>query len=112
MNYLDKSRFMELNKVVFDQTIQVEDSAVESQAAMPAPARIKVVNPLTSLGPSMQAEVLGCSDANLRVRVPRLIVAGSTVQIRTRGRTAFGEVRSSISTGAEFEIEVDVRRST
>ncbi len=84
----------------------------QSSAVAVMPARVKVLNPLTSSGPSMHGELLGFSDAGLQVRVPRCVLVGSTVQVRTPGRVVFGEVRSSIPAGAQYEIEVLVQRSS
>ncbi len=81
-----------------------------SAEAAAAPARVKVLNPLTSTGPSMHAELLNFSEEGLQVRVPQSILIGSTVQVRTRDGIAFGEVRSSAPSGAEFEIGVVVER--
>jgi len=81
-----------------DLTAQVRTATIR--------ARVKVLNPLTSNGPPMFAEVLGSSPAGLRIRVPRRILVGSTVQIRTGEKFVLGTVHASASTGAEFEIEV------
>ena len=71
-------------------------------------ARVKVLNPLTSLGPAMHAKLLSSSDNDLEVRVPRSILIGSAVQVRTSEQIVFGEVQSCEPTGAEFEIGVTV----
>ena len=75
-----------------------------------ATARVKVLNPLTSLGPGMRADLIGASEGGLRIRVPRPILVGSVLQIRTAGRIAFGEVRASVPVGADYEIEVVVKQ--
>ena len=87
------------------------DIAVQTRPAA-APARVKVLNPLTTTSPSIHAELLSSSEANLRVRVPRSISVGSAVQVKTRERVAFGLVRSSTASGSEYEIGVDVQRSS
>ena len=83
----------------------------QALAGETAPARVKILNPLTSTGPSMHAELLGSSDRGLQVRVPRCILVGSTVQVRTQKGIAFGEVRSSAQSGSDYEIGVLVQRS-
>jgi hypothetical protein len=87
-----------------------ETTAQHSVRAL-ASARVKVLNPLTSTDPPMRAELLSFTGSDLRCRVPRLILVGSTVQVRTGQNVAFGDVRSSVAIGSEFEIELDVRRS-
>ena len=78
--------------------------------AMPGPARLKVIDPLLTMGPSAAAEVLSASQSVLRIRVPRRVLAGSKVQIRTEQRILFGEVLSAAAMPAGFEIVVDVQR--
>jgi hypothetical protein len=87
-----------------------EEPAEQHERITPTPARVKVLNPLASAGPAMHAELLSFSAESVRLLVPRSILVGSTVQVRTRGNVAFGEVRSSVSTGAGFEIGVEVQR--
>jgi hypothetical protein len=89
--------------------------ASEAFSSSPAPnlgglfekeARVKVLDPLTSTGPSMNAELISSSKTDLRVRVPRCIYPGSSVQVRTSEEIAFGVVRSCVTAGAEYEILV------
>ena len=91
---------------------EVRETPEEPLARKPVPARVKVLNPLSSTGPSMHAELLGVLHQSLWVRVPRQVLAGSTVQVRTSGGVTFGEVRTSLVNGAEFEIEVTVQRTS
>jgi hypothetical protein len=79
---------------------------------MPAPARVKILYPAITTEPSMHAEILGVAEKWMQVRVPRLIVVGSTVQVRGGGRVAFGSVRASLAVGCDYEIDVDVARSS
>ena len=76
-----------------------------------ATARVKVLDPLTSVGPAIHAELVGASDSGLHLRVPRFILVGSAVQIRIRDEVAFGEVRESVAIGGAYEILVAVKRS-
>ncbi len=101
-----------LDTNTLNHLIRSETSVIQSEAVPGTPARVKVLDPLTSSGPSMHAELLSFSDADLHLRVPRRILIGSTVQVRTRGRLAFGEVRYSVSAGEQYEIGVVVQRSS
>ncbi len=74
-----------------------------------ATARVKVLNPLTSIGPAMHAELVDASDGGLHLRVPRAVLVGSAVQIRTRDHLVFGEVRASMAVGGAYEIQVVVK---
>lgn len=86
--------------------------AVDPTLQMPAAARVKILHPMITTGPSMHAEILAFSESWMQVRVPNLIVVGATVQIRSGHRVAFGSVRSSVSTGPDYEIEVAVERAS
>jgi hypothetical protein len=72
-------------------------------------ARVKVLDPMTSIGPSMEAELMSASDSDLRLRVPRWIIPGSDVQVLTPNGVVFGKAWFSVQAGAGFEIEVAVQ---
>jgi hypothetical protein len=95
--------------------LQEEDETMQTNleiraAGNPAPARVKILHPAITTGPSMHAEILGLAEKWMQVRVPRLIVVGSTVQVRGGGRVAFGSVRASVAVGPDYDIDVDVER--
>ncbi len=56
----------------------------------------------------MHAEILEYSEDRLRVRLPRLAVVGSTVQIRSGQRVAVGVVRSCTPLETDCEIAVQI----
>lgn len=89
-----------------------ETSVAGPVSGIAVPARVKILYPAITTGPSMHAEVLGLGENRMQVRVPLLVVAGSTVQVRTGGRIAFGSVRASLAIGGDYEIDVDVERSS
>jgi len=80
--------------------------------APPAHARVKILYPNITTGPSMHAELLGGAGNTIQVRVPRPIVVGATVQVRSRERVAFGAVSASVPIGLEYQIDVNVERSS
>jgi len=71
-----------------------------------AAARIKVLDPITSVGPSGPAHLMNASAESLHVRVPRSIFIGALVHIRSSIGLAFGHVRYCIPAGTEFQIGV------
>jgi hypothetical protein len=58
----------------------------------------------------MHGELLDVSDSGLNLRVPRSILVGSAVQIRTRDQVTFREVRASMAVGGIYKIQVVVKR--
>jgi hypothetical protein len=70
--------------------------------------RIKVLDPLTSIGPSMEAELLSSSDSDYQLRVPRWILPGSVVQVLTANGVVMGKVWFAAQVRGGFEVEVAV----
>jgi hypothetical protein len=77
-----------------------------SQPDLGIPARVKVVDPLLTMGPSSPAHVLRVWGTGLSLRVHCAILRGSTVQVRTSDRILFGRVQFCLPSGTEFEISV------
>ena len=71
-----------------------------------AVACIKILDPLTSIGPSAPAQLLNASAQSLHLRVSRLMLVGSQVHVRSPLGSAFGRVRYCFWVGSEFQIGV------
>lgn len=90
----------------------IETSAIRAvglAAGADVSARVKVLDPMTSIGPSMRAVLLSSSESELRLRVPRWIIPGSTVQVLARGSVVFGKAWFTIQSGDGFEVEVELQ---
>src|SRR5580700_2468866 len=66
-----------------------------------AVACIKILDPLTSIGPSAPAQVLKASPQALHMRVSRLMLVGSQVHVRSLLGQRFGRVRYCFPVGPE-----------
>ena len=86
----------------------IQSFAAAPPVELPARARVKVVHPWVTATPAMHGEILSLAPGRLFVRVPRLTVVGSTVQVRSGQRFAVGSVRSSSALGSEYQIEVEI----
>lgn len=73
-----------------------------------ATARVKVVDPLATIGPSTPARILSSSDAALSLEMHREVLPGSMVHVRTRDRIVLGRVHRCVPSGTEFEIAVQI----
>ena len=91
-----------------DKQVPVDATGADPAAVR---ARIKVLDPLTSMGPSMEAELLSSSDSDLQLKVPRWIIPGSAVQVLTSKGVVFGRVWSSTEAGSGFEVDIAVEPS-
>ena len=60
------------------------------------PGRLKLLDPLTSVGPPHDVEVVEISRSGMKVRSPRFLIAKTLVQIHFNGKTALGDVRYCI----------------
>ena len=75
-----------------------------------APERVaymKVIEPLTSTGPLVPAQVVSDSDGLLIIRFPRVVFAGALVQVRIQSKVLFGKARRCTASGREYEIEIE-----
>jgi hypothetical protein len=74
------------------------------------PARLKLLDPVTSVGPPHDVVVLEISHNGLRIRTPRFLIPKTLVQVRFNGKQVLGEVRYCIKT--EEGYEAGLRRKT
>lgn len=77
----------------------------------PTPSRVKVLDPITSLGPSAPARLMAISESGMHVRVTNPIFVGALVQVRSSEISTFGRVRYCIPVGSEFQIGVKVQKA-
>jgi PilZ domain len=71
-------------------------------------ARLKSLDPVTSLGPSTVAQIIEVSDHGLKVRVDRPLTIGASVQILAAGRIVLGRVRHCLSLDTDYHIGIQV----
>jgi hypothetical protein len=76
----------------------------EVRIALESPARIKALDPLTSIGPSSSGQVLNTSRTGVQLRVKRAFLPGSVVQIRFQDQIVIGTVKYCTPSGDEFQI--------
>jgi hypothetical protein len=60
--------------------------------------RLKLLDPVTSVGPPHDVEVIEISRNGLKIRSPRFLITKTLVQIHFNGKTVLGEVRDCVST--------------
>ncbi len=65
----------------------------EPRVPVDFPARLKLLDPVTSVGPPHDVRVVEISRGGLKVRTPRFLIPKTLVQIRFNGRPVLGEVR-------------------
>ena len=74
---------------------------IEPRVPIGAPAKIKLLDPVTSTSPAIDAQVVDISWNGLALVAHRYFCANSLMQIRFDGKIVLGEVRYSAHVGAE-----------
>jgi hypothetical protein len=69
-------------------------------------ARVKSLDPVTSIGPSTEARIVEISRRGLKLRVRRPIMIGASVQILAERKIFLAKVRSCSSVDEDFYIGV------
>jgi hypothetical protein len=64
--------------------------------------RLKLLDPVTSIGPPHDIEVIEISIHGLKIRTPRPLLAKTLVQIRFDNKTLLGEVRYCMRVDSEY----------
>jgi hypothetical protein len=93
------------------QVCQAEVAAMLEVEYRPTPTRVKVLDPITSLGPSAPARLMATCESGMHIRVATPIFVGALVQVRSSDLSAFGRVRYCIPVGLEFQIGVKVQKA-
>ena len=91
---------------------QTEVAAMLEVECSPTPTRVKVLDPIVSLGPSAPARLMAICGSGMHVRVSSSIFVGALVQVRSSALSAFGRVRYCFPVGAEFQIGVKVQNAS
>jgi hypothetical protein len=83
-------------------------SEARTQALGPIDGRMKIIDPLLTMGPSARVEVVNWSDSEVCVRLPRQVLVGAMVHLRTADNIFVGEVRHAhpLESGHEIHIRV------
>jgi hypothetical protein len=71
--------------------------------------RMKMIDPLLTMGPSARVEVVNWSDSDVCVRLPRQVLVGTMVHLRTANKIFVGEVRRAHALESGHEIHIQVK---
>jgi hypothetical protein len=81
----------------------------EPRATVSQPGRLKLLDPLTSVGPAHDVEVIEVSTGGLKIRTPRQLIAKALVQIRFEGKSVLGVVRYCVKTESAYEAGIELK---
>jgi hypothetical protein len=71
--------------------------------------RMKIIDPLLTMGPAARVEVVNWSDSEVCVRLPRQVLVGTMVHLRTADKIFVGEVRHAHALESGHEIHIRVK---
>ena len=83
----------------------------EPRFAVSIPAKVKSLDPVTSIGPSTSATVVEISRNGLRLRAPRTLLPGTVVQIMASKKILLGKVKHCRPSGEDFLVGVRLTES-
>jgi hypothetical protein len=73
-----------------------EEQRSEPRVAVSFPGRLKLLDPVTSVGPPHDVHVIEISRAGFKVRTPRFLIPNTLVQVHFNGSNSLGKVRYCI----------------
>jgi hypothetical protein len=76
-------------------------------AATEVVAHVKIIDPISSTGPSIRARVVNDSATTVIINFPRIVFAGALIQIRMQSKILFGKARRCTANGSEYEVEIE-----
>jgi hypothetical protein len=84
---------LRLADIALDIQWKGPEARTEPRVPVNFPGRLKMLDPLTSVGPPHDVEVVEISHNGLKIRTPRHLIPKTLVQIRFNGKATLGEVR-------------------
>lgn len=74
-------------------------------------AHVKILDPITSIGPACSAKVLNICWDGMQLEMDRFVCAGSSVQIRLKDRIVLGKVRYCEPNGDKFRTGIHLQET-
>lgn len=93
---------LRLAEIALDTQWQGVERRTEPRVPVDFPARLKLLDPVTSVGPPHDVQVVEISRNGLKIRTPRFLIPKTLVQIRFNGKVVLGEVRYCIRTNSDY----------
>ena len=94
-NHLEKCEPCQLRlaDIALETQWKGPESRSEPRVPVKFPGRLKLLDPVTSVGPPHDVQVIEISRSGLKIVTPRYLILKTLVQIRFNGKSALGEVR-------------------
>ena len=93
---------LRLADVALDSRWKGPERRGEPRIPVSFPGRLKLLDPVTSVGPPHHVQVVEISRNGLKVRTPRYLIPKTLIQIHFNGKSTLGEVRYCVKMDPEF----------
>jgi len=93
---------LRLTDIALDVQWKGPERRGEPRVKVNFPGRLKLLDPLTSVGPPHDVLVVEISRSGLKIRTPRYLIPKTLVQIRFNEKVLLGEVRYCVKKEAEY----------
>jgi hypothetical protein len=94
---------LRLADVALDAQWKGEESRREPRVPVDFPGRLKLLDPVTSVGPPHGVQVIEISRNGLKIRTPRFLLTKALVQIHFNGKAVLGEIRYCVKSESEYQ---------
>jgi hypothetical protein len=75
----------------------------EPRVPVSFPGRLKLLDPVTSVGPPHDVQVIEISRSGLKIRTPRYLIPKTVVQVHFNGRATLGKVMYCTKTESGYD---------
>lgn len=82
------------------------DRRGETRTAIDEAASFKLLDPVTSTSPPQQARIIETSENGMKLRVKRLMLPRTLIQVRMQDKIVLGVVKYCAEDGGEFQVGV------
>jgi hypothetical protein len=93
---------LRLADIALDSRWKGPERRREPRIPVSFPGRLKLLDPVTSVGPPHHVHVIEISRNGLKVRTPRYLIPKTLIQIHFNGRSTLGEVRYCVKSEPEY----------
>lgn len=91
-----------LADVALDSRWKGRERRSEPRVPVNFPERLKLVDPVTSVGPPHHVQVVEISRSGMKVRTPRYLIPKTLIQVHFNGKSTLGEVRYCVKAEPEY----------
>lgn len=99
---------LRLADIALDNQWKGVERRTEPRVGVNYPGRLKLLDPVTSVGPPHDIEVIEISRGGLKIRTPGYLIPKTLVQIRFNGKAMLGEVRYCIRAESRYHAGIQL----